>query len=95
MYLVDDTTVKFLDWFEGVEDDLYKVYEIQVKEKSTGVIHQVPAYMLDNFKPELLSDSVHVFESYSSKNEFYGEYKKEEDSMDATDKLLLQVKASQ
>lgn len=93
MYFVNDETLKFLDWFEGVEENLYKVYKIEVMEKSTGISHQVPAYMLDGFKSELIEGSVHYFESYSSRNEFYEEYKKEEDSMDATDKLLMQIKA--
>jgi len=81
----------FLDWFEGVSDSLYSVFKIDVRENTTGKVHSVPAYLLDNFKPELL-ESRHFFESYSSVNEFYGEYKKDEDSLDETLKLLKQVK---
>ena len=92
MYLVDDETLKFLDWFEGVEDNLYTVVPIEVEEKSSGKRHQVPAYMLADFKVDLLAEQ-HFFESYSSVNEFKGEYKKSEDSMDETKKLLAEVKA--
>ena len=91
MYSVDNQTLEFLDWFEGVSDSLYTVFRIDVQENTTGEVHSVLVYLLDDFKSELL-ESVHLFESYTSINEFYGEYKKEEDSMNETQKLLKQVK---
>lgn len=91
---MDAETLEFLDWFEGVSDNLYTVHQIEVRDQNTNEVHTVGAYLLDNFKAELLSEAKHLFETYSSVNEFYGEYKKSEDSMDETDKLLKQVKKS-
>ncbi len=96
VYSVDDETLEFLDWFEGVSDSLYTAFKIDVREKTTGRVHSVSAYLLDDFKPELLvledGSSRHLFENYASINEMYGEYKKEEDSLDETQKLLKQIK---
>lgn len=91
---MDDKTVEFLDWFEGVDQDLYTVFQIDVREKETGKVRKVPAYMLDDFNPNLLNCSTVYFESYSSNNPHFGKYVIEEDSMeeDSTEKLKRQVK---
>jgi hypothetical protein len=91
---VDDETLEFLDWFEGVDQDLYSVFEIEVREQEKGKVLRVPTYMLDNFNPDLLNENTIYFKSYSSVNQFYEEYVKEEDSMEpyCTDKLKRQIK---
>ncbi len=94
LYSVDDETIKFLDWFEGVDQDLYSVFEIDVRKKETGEVIRVPSYMIDNFNPSLLNENTIFFERYSSINKYFGEYVKEEDDMDSdsTEKLKRQIK---
>ena len=78
--------------FEGVEINLYSFIRIEVKDKVSGNRRTVSTYILDNFNPELLNERTHFFERYSSINGIFGEYKKEEDNIDDSDKLLKQVK---
>ena len=92
MYLVDNSTKEWLDWFEGVSDNLYACKKIDIRENKNGQVHQAYAYLLEGFKEELLSENTILFESYSSKNEIFPEYEKYEDTPDSTFNLLKQLK---
>ena len=76
--MADQAAKDFLDEFEGVEDNMYTLIKIDVKDNTTGTIHQVYAYLLDQFKESLLEGSV-LLENYSSINPYYGSYKIEDD----------------
>lgn len=78
--MIDKEAKEYLDWFEGVDDGLYIPLPIQVVDKKTGQVHQVYCYMVNNFNPDLLNENTILFENYSSKNEFYSEYKKSDDT---------------
>ena len=76
--MIDDETKKFLDFFEGVDDNLYSIYEIEVKCKKTGQIHIASSYLLNNFHHNLLTIDTILFETYSSINKYFAEYRKSE-----------------
>lgn len=82
MFLIDQNAKEYFDEFEGVGDNLYSPILIDVVDKKTNQTHQVLTYLLDNFRPDLLNEKTILFESYSSVNDFYPEYKKQEDSPD-------------
>lgn len=78
VYLIDAKAREFFDEFEAG----YAALPIEVKEKSSGKTHECIAYMLENFKPSLLSEDRILFDNYSAKNDFYPEYKKKQDTLD-------------
>ena len=92
IYLVTSEVKEWLDWFEGVSDKLYACKKIDVRDNKNGQIHQAYAYLLEDFKDELLNENAILFESYSSRNEIFPEYEKFEDTPDNTLNLLKQVK---
>jgi hypothetical protein len=92
IYLVTNEVKEWLDWFEGVSDKLYVCKKIDVQDNKTGQVHQAYAYLLEDFKEELLNENTVLFESYSSKNELFPEYEKFEDTPDNTYNLLKQLK---
>lgn len=77
--MIDNKAREFLDEFEGVNEGLFSPFIIEVKDKNIGEIHQCISYLIDNFKPEILNNKTILFEKYSSKNEFFPEYKKSDD----------------
>lgn len=89
--MIDEETKQFLDSFEGVDDNLYSIFQIEVKDKS-GAIHLCSTYILDNFNEELLNDSTILFDNYSSINPYFGEYRKNHDTPENLHLLLQQVK---
>jgi hypothetical protein len=92
MYLIDHDAKAFFDDFEAVQDDLYSCLPIEVVDRKTGQTHQAYTYILDNFNEDLLSDKYFKFESYSSVNPYYPEYKKQDDTPDHVDSILAVVK---
>ncbi len=89
--MVDQEAKEFLDEFEGVEDNLYTVIKIDVKDNKTGTIQQVYAYLLDQFKESLLEGAV-LLDNYSSINPHYGSYKIDEDKPENNEFVLKQIK---
>ena len=81
-----------MDEFEGVQDNLYACHVIEVLNHKTGQIERAVSYLLDDFKEELLHEKGSLFESYSSINDYYKEYKKFEDTPENTNSLLRQLK---
>jgi hypothetical protein len=90
--MIDEETKQFLDYFEGVEDNLYKIYDIEVIDRETKINHVCSAYFLDNFNQTLLTDSTILFDNYSSINSYFDEYKKGHDTPENLNNLLKQVK---
>lgn len=80
--MIDDKAKQFFDDFEGVNENLYSPFLIDVKNKTSGELHQCVTYLLDNFRPEILNEKTILFESYTSKNEFLPEYQKKDDVPD-------------
>jgi len=90
--MIDQETKLFLDYFEGVEDNLYKMQEIEVIEKETDSVQVCSTYILDNFNESLINNETILFENYSSVNSYVGEYKKNHDTPENVNILLKQVK---
>jgi len=90
--MIDQETKLFLDYFEGVEDNLYKMQEIEVIEKETDSVQVCSTYILDNFNESLINNETILFENYSSVNSYFGEYKKNHDTPENVNTLLKQVK---
>ena len=90
--MVDNETKAWLDWFEGVSDKLYGVKTIDLRENKTGQIHQAYAYVLEDFRDDLLNDDTIFLENYSSKNMYFPEYEKFDDDPENTYSLLKQLK---
>jgi hypothetical protein len=90
--MIDQETKLFLDYFEGVEDNLYKMQEIEVIEKETDSVQVCSTYILDNFNESLINNETILFENYSSVNSYFGEYKKNHDTPENVNILLKQVK---
>jgi hypothetical protein len=62
-----------------------------VLNHKTGQVERAASYLLDDFKEELLNEKAILFESYSSINDYYPEYKKFEDTDENTNSLLRQL----
>ena len=87
--MIDNKAKEFFDEFEGVNEGLYSPFKIDVRDKITGEVHQCLVYLLDNFKPEILDEQTVLFENYTSKNEYFPEYKKRSDvTADSNRKLI-------
>ena len=71
---------------------MYACYVIEVLNHKTGQVERAASYLLDDFKEELLNEKAILFESYSSINDYYPEYKKFEDTDENTNSLLRQLK---
>ena len=92
VYLIDDETKIYLDYFEGCEEDLYSIFKINVKNVNTEEVHDAYVYLLDDFKESLVDENTYFLDNYTSKNEFYGEYNKEDDSSDNFFNFVKQLK---
>ena len=66
--------------------------KINVKDVMTETIHDVYAYLLDDFKECLIDENAHFFENYSSKNDLFDEYKIDDDSPENYVDLVKQLK---
>ncbi|RNA39992.1 hypothetical protein BpHYR1_032920 [Brachionus plicatilis] len=80
LYLIDDEAKKFLDEFEGVHENLYSDMFIEVVDKKNNQVQRVCAYLLNNFKQDLLDENAVLFENYSSVNPFHKTYEKHKDT---------------
>lgn len=80
MYLIDHEAKKFLDEFEGVHEDLYSDMLIDVVDKKTDQVQHVCAYLLDNFRHDLLDENTVLLEKYSSSNPYQKNYEKHNDT---------------
>mgnify|MGYP002785422937 CR=1 FL=1 len=90
--MIDQETKNYLDYFEGVEEEIYSVKSLEIRDNKTGVLHNCYAYVIENFRPELIGENAVFFENYSSINQFYPEYKKCEDTPENSNHLYDSVK---
>ena len=90
--MIDEKTKLFLDDFEGIQDDLYKLQEMEVIDIETDFVQVCSTYVLDNFNETLITNETILFDNYSSVNSYYGEYKKSHDTPENINILLKQVK---
>lgn len=93
--MIDEETKQFLDYFEGVDDNLYKIKEIEVEAVDNQQMDNIQVcctYILDDFNEKLLTDETILFENYSSVNSYFGEYKKNHDTPQNLNILIKQVK---
>jgi hypothetical protein len=89
--LVDKKTKIVLDNLESVHKGLYSCIQIEVKDDEEKVII-VWAYLLENFKEDLLNDETILLSSYSNSNSLFPPYIKNMDrSEEGYQKLLSQV----
>ena len=93
MFLIDKDAKEYFDEFEAVHLNLYSLELINVIDKKTNQIHQVFAYLVNDFKQELLNEKTILFENYSSINDFYPVYQKREDTPENFRVLYDAVKA--
>lgn len=94
LYLIDEAAKKYLDEFEGVEENLYSVFTIDVIDEKTNQMHQVFSYLLDNFRKDLLNENTVLFESYSTVNKYYPTYQKRKDTPENLKIVYDAVKAN-
>ena len=90
--MIDEKTKLFLDDFEGVQNNLYKLQEMEVIDIETDFVQVCSTYVLDNFNETLITNETILFDNYSSVNSYYGEYKKSHDTPENINILLKQVK---
>lgn len=92
MYLIDEEAKKFLDEFEGVHENLYSDVCIDVLDKKTNQVQRVCAYLLNNFKQDLLDENTILFENYSSINAYHKKYEKHKDTPENSNIVFTAVK---
>lgn len=94
LYLIDEEAKKYLDEFEGVHENLYSVFTIDVIDKKTNQVHQACSYLLDNYKENLLNENTVLFENYSSINKYHSVYQKRSDTPENSKIVYDAVKAN-
>jgi hypothetical protein len=89
--MVDEDAKEFLDEFECVKDGLYSIVKIKVRDDNNQ-IHDVYAYLLDNYKENLL-ENCSLIEEYSSLDHRCDSFVKKIDwSMHMFDHIYKQLK---
>ena len=89
--LVDKAAKEWLDEFEGVQDNIYSVLPVEVRDHKSGALQRPYAYLLDKFRHDLLDSRV-LFESYSSINDHYGPYNTKDDRPENANHVFDQIK---